>query len=159
MQRKRIALNNKGTRVAHFFRPCAKKYRIFACDHYASERMKFVCAANIYASGTVQSRPLHRCLDIHIFSILNSGFCIREMNCWVIHLSASKEDVAKIWRGWMVVPNQPMPLLLKAFQSLFDFIVCSLYILTDLFLALHESRFHWALHKMHRFLIEGGLCF
>ena len=43
-----IALNNKGTRVAHFFQPCTQKNCI-----YASEHMKFVCTVNIYTSNTV----------------------------------------------------------------------------------------------------------
>ena len=43
-----IALNNKGTRVAHFFQPCTQKNCIYAFEH-----MKFVCSVNIYTSNTV----------------------------------------------------------------------------------------------------------
>ena len=53
IQRKLIALNNKGTPIAHFFRPSMRKNRIYASDYSASERMRFACAANVYASGTV----------------------------------------------------------------------------------------------------------
>ena len=61
----------------------------------------------------------------HLF-ILNSSFCIREMNFWVIHLSGTKEHVTIIQKGSMVMLNQLMPLPLKACQPLFDFIICSL---------------------------------
>ena len=36
-----------------FFRPWAQKNRIYASNYPASERMKFVCAVNVYARGTV----------------------------------------------------------------------------------------------------------
>ena len=53
IQRKLIALNNKGTWTTRFFRPCMQKNYIYASDYPVSEHMKFICAVNIYASGTV----------------------------------------------------------------------------------------------------------
>ena len=43
-----------------FFRPSVQKNRIYASDYPASGRMRFACAANVYASGTVHRvvRPL-----------------------------------------------------------------------------------------------------
>ena len=43
---------HKGQCVAHFFDPRTKN-RIYASDNPASERTKFVCAVNIYASNNV----------------------------------------------------------------------------------------------------------
>ena len=63
IQRKLIALNNKGTRVVHLFLPCAQKNCIHASDYPASERMKFVCAVNIFASGTVHACRFRAHLD------------------------------------------------------------------------------------------------
>ena len=48
-----MALNNKGTWITHFFQPCMQKNHIYASDYPVSEHMKFICAVNIYASGTV----------------------------------------------------------------------------------------------------------
>ena len=38
---------------AFFFNRVCKKKHIYTSDYLASERMKFICAVNIYASGTV----------------------------------------------------------------------------------------------------------
>ena len=55
IQRKLIALNNKGTWITQFFWPCMQKNCIYVSDYPASEHMKFVCTVNIYASGSVRS--------------------------------------------------------------------------------------------------------
>ena len=42
-----------------FFWPCAQKNHIYVSDYPMLERVKFVCAVNVYASGTVGISKLY----------------------------------------------------------------------------------------------------
>ena len=92
IQKKLIALNNKDTWIAHFFRPCAQNNRIYASGYLASERMKFVCAVDVYAGGTVVSgsRSTAECVTdqwcftklwCRLWSITAQNHCNIESTC------------------------------------------------------------------------------